>query len=398
VKKKDRFLGDDEEKGISRRGFLKGGLTGAAALGLSALSTDSKAVEEKRASRKRSHTWMIDAFCHIMPPKYAAALGKVSKGRPVYLIGRHGLSPQPTMIDIEARLRMMDRYEGYVQILNISLPPPEDVAGPKEAVELAKIANDSLAELVYKYPDRFIAATACLPLNDMDAAMKELDRAIKELKFRGVQITTTIMDKPLDSPEFQPLFEKMHAYNLPIQLHPRTMKGGTRFLDEANVPKDLIGFWAQTPYNWPFETTIAMGRLVFSGIFEKYPNLKILTHHLGGVSPYHMNRVTYFMEGAEMRFGVDMMPKGNFTKRWADYYRMFYNDTACYGATDTLMCGVNFCGADHLLFATDVPYDSTGGARLIRETIGSVEDMDIPEADRKKIFEDNARKLFRLPI
>ena len=302
------------------------------------------------------------------------------------------------MIDVDARLRMMERYEGYVQILNISLPPPEDVASPKEAVELAKIANDSLAELVYKYPDRFIAATACLPLNDMDAAMKELDRAIKELKFRGVQITTTIMDKPLDSPEFQPLFEKMNAYNLPIQLHPRTMKGGTRFLDEANAPKDVIGFWAQTPYNWPFETTIAMGRLVFSGILEKYPNLKIITHHLGGVSPYHMNRVTYFMEGAEMRFGVDMMPKGNFTKRWADYYRMFYNDTACYGATDTLMCGVKFGGADHLLFATDVPFDSTGGVRLIRETIRSVEEMDISEADRKKIFEDNARNLFRLPI
>jgi aminocarboxymuconate-semialdehyde decarboxylase len=99
-----------------------------------------------------------------------------------------------------------------------------------------------------------------------------------------------------------------------------------------------------------------------------------------------------------MRFGVDMMPKGNFAKRWADYYRMFYNDTACYGATDTLMCGVNFSGADHLLFATDVPYDSTGGVRLIRETIRSVEEMDIPEADRKKIFEDNARNLFRLPI
>jgi hypothetical protein len=127
--KKNRWPSDLEGKGVSRRSFIKGGLTGAAALGLGALSTDLKAEEEKKASRKKSHTWMIDAFCHIIPPKYAAALGKASKGRPVYLIGRHGLSPQPTMIDVEARLRMMEHYEGYVQILNISLPPPEPLTG-----------------------------------------------------------------------------------------------------------------------------------------------------------------------------------------------------------------------------------------------------------------------------
>jgi len=99
------------------------------------------------------------------------------------------------MVDVGERLRIMDRHEGYVQILNVSLPPPEDVTSPEDTVELARIANDSLAELVYKYPDRFIAATACLPLNDMDAAMKELDRAIQDLKFKGIQITTTIMNK-----------------------------------------------------------------------------------------------------------------------------------------------------------------------------------------------------------
>ena len=396
--KKERNASEPKEHGLSRRKFLKTGLAGAAALGLGAINTDLSAKETTKTA-KTGATWKIDAFCHILPVKYIQALSKKSQGsRPVYLIGKYGMAPQPTMVDVEARLRMMDRHDGYVQILNTSLPPVEDLAGPKDAVELAKIANDSMAELVYKYPDRFIAATACLPLNDMDAAMKELDRAIKDLKFRGIQITTTIMDKPLDSPEFQPLFEKMNAYGLPIQMHPRTMLGGTRFLDEANVPKDIIGFWAQTPYNWPFETTIAMGRLVFSGTFEKYPNLKILAHHLGGFVPYHIERTTYFMQGSEMRFGVDMMPKGNFMKHWADYYKMFYNDTACYGATRTLMCGYDFFGADHMLFGTDLPFDSTGGTRLIRDTIRSVDEMDISDGDRKKIFEDNARRLFRLPI
>ena len=306
--------------------------------------------------------------------------------------------PQPAMVDIEARLKIMDRHPGYVQILNTSLPPPEEVTSAGDTVELCRIANDAMAELVYKYPDRFIAAIACLPLNDMDAAMKELDRAIKELKFKGIQLTTTIMDKPLDSPEFEPLFERMSYYNLPIQLHPRTMKGATRFMEENKVPEDLVGNWAQTPFNWPFETTIAMGRLVFSGILEKYPNLKLLTHHVGGFVPYQIERVTYWLQGAE-RFGVDMLPEAHLPKSSTDYYKMFYADTACFGATPTLMCGYAFFGAEHMLFGTDAPYDSMGGgARLIPAIIQCVEDMEITDGERKKIFEGNARKLFRLPI
>jgi uncharacterized protein len=343
--------------------------------------------------------WKIDAFCHILPPKYVEALRKKSKSpMGIFHVGKYDMSPQPSMVDVGERLRIMDRHEGYVQILNTSLPPPEDVTSPEDTVELAKIANDSMAELVYKYPDRFVAATACLPLNDMDAAMKELDRAIQDLKLKGVQITTTIMDKPIDSPEFEPLFEKMNYYSLPIQLHPRTMTGGNRFFEESKVPEDRVGFWAQSPFNWPFETTIAMGRLVFTGIFEKYPNLKLITHHLGGFVPYHIERVTYFTQGAEMRFGIDMSPRAHLTKPYADYYRMFYGDTACYGATSTLMCGYTFFGAGHMLFGTDAPYDSMGGARLVKETIRSVEEMNISAIEKKMIFEDNARELFRLPI
>jgi uncharacterized protein len=344
--------------------------------------------------------WKIDAFCHILPPKYVEALRKKSKAPlGVFHMGKYGMSPQPAMVDLETRLRIMDRHEGYVQILNTSLPPPEDVTSPEDTVELARIANDGMAELVYKYPDRFVAAIACLPLNDIDAAIKELDRAIKELKFKGIQITTTIMDKPLDSAEFEPVFERMSHYNLPIQLHPRTMTGGTRFLNEGKVPEDRVGFWAQVPFNWPFETTIAMGRIAFSGILERYPNLKIVTHHLGGFVPYHIDRITYFMENAEMRFGVDMMPQGDFTKKYADYYKMFYADTACYGATATLMCGYAFFGAGHMLFGTDAPFDSMGGgARVIPATIRSVEEMKITDEEREMIYHGNAEKLFRLPV
>ena len=103
-------------------------------------------------------------------------------------------------------------------------PPVEDVGDGSSAIELAKIANDEMAELVGRYPDRFIAAVACLPMNNIDAALDELDRAIRQLKFKGVEISSTIMDKPLDSPEFDPFFAKMNEYNLPILIHPRNKK------------------------------------------------------------------------------------------------------------------------------------------------------------------------------
>jgi predicted TIM-barrel fold metal-dependent hydrolase len=235
-------------------------------------------------------------------------------------------------------------------------------------------------------------------MNNVDEAVKELDRAIKDLKFRGIQINSTTMNKPIDSPEFEPIWERMDYYNLPIQLHPRTMTAGVRFFEENKPAEDKVGFWAQVPYNWPFETTIAMGRIVFSGILEKYPNLKILTHHLGGFVPYHIERTTYFTQAAEMRFGFEALPQVHYTKTFADYYKMFYADTAVYGAVPTLINGYSFFGAEHVLFATDAPYDSTGGARLIKETIRSVDEMNIPDEEKKMIFEGNARKLFRLPI
>ena len=343
--------------------------------------------------------WKIDAFCHILPPKYLEAMNKKSKGpKEVYHLGRYGLDPQPGMTDIDERLRAMDKHEGYVQILNISLPPPEDITSGQDTIDLARLANDCLAELVYKYPDRFVAATACLPLNDIDAAIDELDRCIKQLKFCGIQITSTIQDKPLDSPEFEPLWERMSYYNLPIQIHPRTIHKGKRAFAESHQSGDPVGFWAQTAYNWPYETTIAMGRLVFSGVLERYPNLKFLTHHMGGVTPYHIKRITFFTQTATMRLGGNAAPDMNLTKPYEDYYKMFYADTAVYGYVPTLMEGHAFFGAEHILFGTDLPYDSMGGSRLIPETIRSVQEMPIPDAEKKMIFEDNARRLFRLPI
>jgi predicted TIM-barrel fold metal-dependent hydrolase len=147
---------------------------------------------------------------------------------------------------------------------------------------------------------------------------------------------------------------------------------------------------------WPYETTSAMFRLVFSGILEKYPNLKVVTHHCGAMVPYFADRIAKFQDIAERR-GAPYL--NLLTKAPIDYFKLFYNDTALYGNPAALMCAYAFCGAEHLLFAVDSPLgDNTGGHSNYRDTINAIEEMSITDEERTKIYEENARKLYRLPI
>ncbi len=330
----------------------------------------------------------IDVFAHILTPRYREAFSKKATAK-----SRVFGYPDsfPTLTDLDIRFRIMDKDEDLMQVLTITGPPADEVVAPADAVELAKIANDEMAELVVKYPDRFVSAVACLPLSDMDSALKETDRAITQLRFRGVEIYTDLLGRPIDSPEFMPLYEKMASYDLPIWIHPAK---------DPKIP-DYIGeerskYLVYMIFGYPYQSSVAMARLVFSGFFEKYPCLKVLTHHCGGVVPHLGERIRVLYDQFEMRQGFKYEP--NLTKSPSDYYRKFYADTAVCGDTPALMSGYKFFGPDHILFGTDMPFDGQIGYRLVRETIRSVEEMEIPDSDKKKIFEDNARKIMRLPI
>lgn len=334
---------------------------------------------------------MIDVFNHILPKRYLEERNRRALSRFTGLRSSRYAEAVPTLTDLSIRFKIMDKYEEYVQVLTIAAPPLEDIASPEDAVYLAKVANDELAELVAKYPDRFVAGVACLPMNAIDEAPKEIDRAIKELRLRGILIYTDVGGKPLDSAEFLPVYEKMAQYDLPIFIHPRR---------EEIVPdyegEDGSKYLIWTKLGWPHATSMAMIRLVCGGILERFPNLKFITHHAGGTVPYLITRIKLLDDFNEMRMGYRY--EVTLTKPIDEYLRMFYNDTAVYGNTPSLMCAYAFCGADHMLFATDMPFDSQIGHRLIRETIRSVREMQIPDEEREKIFEDNAKKLLRLPI
>jgi len=328
----------------------------------------------------------IDIYTHVMPSRYKNALYKYSNN---FETEKKFMERRITLTDHDERIRIINNYEDMVQVLSINLPPLEEIVNPKEAAELAKIANDEMAELVAKYPKKFISAIANLPLNSMDAAMKEADRAIKELGFKGIQIFTSIQGKPLGSEEFIPLYRMMSDFDLPIWIHPLRRSSTPDYSTENNSFHQIFSI-----FGWPYETTIAMTRLVFAGIFEKFPTIKFITHHCGGMIPYFADRIIVHYNNGLERLGQKFFPE--LTKHPIEYFKMFYNDTALNGNTSGLMCAYHFFGEGHLLFGSDMPFDVGNGAIAIRQTIGAIEGMNIPESSKKKIYEGNARKLLHL--
>jgi aminocarboxymuconate-semialdehyde decarboxylase len=269
------------------------------------------------------------------------------------------------------------------------MPPVEEVAGPQEAVELAKICNDEMAELVARNPKKYIAAIANLPLNDMDAALKEAERAIKVLGFKGVQVHTRVLGKPLTAEEMMPLYELMSRLDLPIWIHPMRSSSQPDYASETVSYNQIFSI-----FGWPFDTTVAMIRLVFAGIFEKFPHIKFITHHCGALVPYFRERIIVHYNNGLERLGADHYP--GLTKHPIEYLRMFYNDTALNGNPSALNLALEFFGEDRILFGTDLPYDIENGRLSVRQTIDAIEKMAAAESTKQKIFEGNARRLLHL--
>src|SRR5262249_12679049 len=263
-----------------------------------------------------------------------------------------------------------------------------------QATDLARLANDGMAELVATYPERFTGFVASVPYNDPDAAVREARRAIDDLGARGIQIFSNLQGKPIASPEVLPIFETRAAYDLPLWLHPYR---GAAWSDYPTIEtaSDFEIWWT---FGWPYETSAAMARLVFAGLFDRFPALKVITHHMGGMIPYFEGRIGPGWDQLGARTSDEdyslVLPRLN--KRPIDYFRMFYADTALFGAYDATVCGLGFFGADHVLFASDAPFDPEKGPMYIRETIAIMERLPISSDEREKMYCRNARQLLKV--
>jgi aminocarboxymuconate-semialdehyde decarboxylase len=337
----------------------------------------------------------IDIFTHIIPPRYGKRAAVVWRGLPpdsgvdIFL---HIVPPESreynALSDLDQRFRDLERLEDYSQVLTLATPPVADLGAPETNRQLARLANEEMAELVREYPEVFVAFAASLPHTSPDDDLAELERAIGDLGAAGIQLHTNVRGVALDDEAFVPVFEKMNEIGKPIWLHPERSPLRSDYPNEAASKYDI--FWS---LGWPYETSVAMARLVFSGRLEQFPDLKIITHHAGALTA---------PLSARLASPLYMPSDHELSREPLDYFRSFYADTATFGASHAVRCSLEFFGVEHMLFGTDSPAGGlatdtmTRGEGAIRDAIRDVELLDLPQRELELIFHGNAARLLGL--
>jgi aminocarboxymuconate-semialdehyde decarboxylase len=272
----------------------------------------------------------------------------------------------PPMTDVNKRLEDMDRVGIDVEVISLSTPNVF-FTDAQHQPEIARIVNDSYAELIVQHPTRF-KGFASIPMDNPDAALSELHRAIDELKLNGVILLSNIGGNPLTSAEYRPFFEEANRMKLCILLHPMLPANTEPFREYVLGP--LVGFM--------FDTTLAVARLCFDGMFRDFPDIRWIVAHLGGAVPYLMERLDNgWRDFQECRAKIDELP--------SVYLKRLYYDTVNFNPHMLKMVR-EMIGADHMLMGSDYPH-LLGS---IDRAVSSIESLDIPDDEKRRIFEGTA--------
>jgi len=318
----------------------------------------------------------MDLHTHYYPPRYFEMIrgtagdfsfGVDPAGRTIIQYrGARFFGITPPMTDPARRLEDMDRVGIDVEVLSLSTPNVF-FAGASKQPEVARMVNDAYAELIARHPTRF-QAFASIPMDDPDAALAELDRAIGELKFQGVVLLSNIQGRPLTDPVYHPFFEEADRRNLCIFLHPMLPAHSESFNEYVLGP--LVGF--------PFDTTLAVARMCFAGMFRDLPGIRWLIAHLGGAVPYLMERLDNgFRDFAECRAKIDKLPSA--------YLKGLYYDTVSF-SPHSLRLARDLVGADHMVMGSDYPH-LLGS---IDRAVSSIRALYFPDSEKERIFSGKA--------
>jgi len=314
----------------------------------------------------------IDFHAHLFPRPF---LDEVTRRKLEFRLPGMPLSIFPKMYDLKERLRDMERLGIDMQALSLG-PPGAEVGSALDEVALTKLWNDEIAEVVQHDPRHF-TGLAALPMQVPDEAVRELDRAIGELHLRGAQIFSNAAGKTLDAPDFWPVYERAQELDVPIFIHPNTPVCTTGMLD----------FGLLIMLALPVDTSLAAARLVMSGVMEKYPRLKIVLAHLGAVLPYLIGRFDVSAETlARISPGYDL----RISRPPSFYFKRFYMDTVSNHAP-AYYCAHMTSGADKIVLGSDYPYARWDLA------VEEIERLELPAADKEKIYGENAVQLLKLP-
>ena len=323
----------------------------------------------------------VDVFAHILPRGY---LDKLERHLETSLAAerlryyREGVFKfNDALTDLDTRWRAIEPLGDYTQVLVLAVPPLEEVGPPEVAAGFARLANDEMAELVAKHRDRFVGFAAALPLNDVEASLREVDRVCRDLGALGVQVFSNVQGVPLDDPRFEPLFTQVEELERSVWLHPTR---SATFADYPSERRSDYGLWWSL--GWPYETAAALARLAYSGVVERHPRLRVIAHHGAGMVPHFSARLGM---GPGFRQVKDDLPHPPL-----EYFKRFYADTALFGAPHAVRCVLDFFAADHVLFGTDMPL---GPPDAVEATIKDVDSCDLVESDLAAVYAGNAIRL-----
>ena len=318
----------------------------------------------------------FDLHTHYYPPIYfdkirelpsEFSFDKSPSGQTIITYrGARFFGVTPPMTDVAKRIEDMDRVGIDVEVVSLSTPNVF-FTDAQHQPEIARIVNDAYAELVAQHPMRF-KGFASIPMDDPDAALSELHRAIDELKLNGVILLSNISGKPLTSPEYRPFFAEANRMKLCILLHPMLPANTEPFREYVLGP--IVGFM--------FDTTLAVARMCYDGMFRDFPNIRWIVAHLGGAVPYLMERLDNgWRDFVECRAKIDELP--------STYLKRLYYDSVNFNP-HMLMMARNMVGADHLVMGSDYPH-LLGS---IDRAVSSIQSLDIPDDEKQQIFSRTA--------
>ncbi|MBJ6745867.1 amidohydrolase [Streptococcus sp. 121] len=296
----------------------------------------------------------IDVFAHVLLPNFYQKMLEINPKLPeIFPFIQH-----PLLTDLEQRRQLWDgETQQVISYVNVN---PEDYVDPNQAAALCREANAELADLVVSQSDLYPAGVAMVPMNNLEEAVKILEEVAESEQLVGIQLFTRALGKSIADSSYRIVFETCHRLGLPIWLHP--------IFDERKPDNNIV-------FSWEYELTQAMLQLVQAGIFQDFPDLKVIVHHAGAMVPFFGERIQHILPPEQA----------------ADFHK-FYVDTAILGNPKALELTLEYFGADQVLFGTDAPLGiaPAGATEVIVEAINQ---LPISDQDKDAIFAENFKKL-----